>query len=251
MARVWILTHLAEGLERGVTNHAVTISGLDSNTIYYFQLESGQTRGTRAEGEAESADVLSFRTVAAGQSVHNEQPQVAENARQAGNVEGGRVKITNGPVIEAGDSNHLRIAWTTNIPGSTRVTYGPDVNNLTSLAERLGDREATPICIASEHKERSGSNLPAVFSGQVQKFHRRARSAPANTAHDSFSECGVPSKISCFSKARMRAVPPGGGADNSVTEAKPGADQELSALMAQQRDLSVLLRAREMNLRGK
>jgi acid phosphatase type 7 len=61
-SRVWYgkdknnLTHLAEGLERGVTNHAVTISGLDSNTIYYFQLESGQTRGTRAEGEAESAD---------------------------------------------------------------------------------------------------------------------------------------------------------------------------------------------------
>jgi hypothetical protein len=49
--------------------------------------------------------------------------------------ENGRVRITNGPVIEEADSNHARIAWTTNIQGSTRVQYGTDLGTMNKLAE--------------------------------------------------------------------------------------------------------------------
>src|SRR6266704_482180 len=115
-SRVWWskdknnLTHLAEGLE------------------------SGQTRGTKAENEAETPNVYSFTTTAPGQSKRNQTPQVAGAGTVAGNLENGKVQITNGPVIEAASGNSARIAWSTNIPGSTRVNYGTDINNMNQLA---------------------------------------------------------------------------------------------------------------------
>src|SRR5438034_5602117 len=69
-SRVWWskdknnLTHLAEGPESGQTSHRVEILNLEPNTTYYFTVESGQTRGTKAENEAETPNVYSFTTTA-------------------------------------------------------------------------------------------------------------------------------------------------------------------------------------------
>jgi hypothetical protein len=140
-SRVWWskdknnLTHLAEGPESGQTSHRVEILNLEPNTTYYFTVESGQTRGTKAENEAETPNVYSFTTTAPGQSKRNQTPQVAEAGTVAGNLENGKVQITNGPIIEAAFGNSARIAWSTNIPGSTRVNYGTDINNMNQLAE--------------------------------------------------------------------------------------------------------------------
>jgi len=140
-SRVWWskdknnLTHLAEGPESGQTSHRVEILNLEPNTTYYFTVESGQTRGTKAENEAETPNVYSFTTTAPGQSKRNQTPQVAEAGTVAGNLENGKVQITNGPIIEAAFGNSARIAWSTNIPGSTRVNYGTDINNMNELAE--------------------------------------------------------------------------------------------------------------------
>ncbi len=71
-SRVWWskdknnLTHLAEGPESGQTNHRVEILNLEPNATYYFTVESGQTRGTKAENEAETPNVYSFKTPAQG-----------------------------------------------------------------------------------------------------------------------------------------------------------------------------------------
>ena len=140
-SRVWWskdknnLTHLAEGPESGQTNHKVEILNLEPNATYYFTVESGQTRATKAENEAETPSVYSFTTVAPGQSKRDQNPQVAEGGAAAGNLENGKVQITNGPVIEAASGNSARVAWSTNIPGSTRVSYGTDINNMNQLAE--------------------------------------------------------------------------------------------------------------------
>src|ERR1700756_5415729 len=140
-SRVWWskdinnLTHLAEGPESGQTSHRVEILNLQPNTTYYFTVESGQTRGTKTENEAETPNVYSFTTTASGQSKRNQTPQGAAAAAVAGNLENGKVQITNGPVIEAASGNSARIAWSTNIPGSTRVNYGTDINNMNQLAE--------------------------------------------------------------------------------------------------------------------
>src|SRR5207247_8314585 len=91
--------------------------------------------GTKAENEAETPNVYSFTTTAPGQSKRNQTPQVAEAGTVAGNLENGKVQITNGPIIEAAFGNSARIAWSTNIPGSTRVNYGTDINNMNQLAE--------------------------------------------------------------------------------------------------------------------
>ena len=93
------LTHSAEAPDNGSKTHRVRIANLKPNTTYYFQVESSQRHGNR--GEAESAGVRSFKTTAPGaHPVHNQNAQLVENDRQAGDVEGGKVKITNGPVVE-------------------------------------------------------------------------------------------------------------------------------------------------------
>jgi Purple acid Phosphatase, N-terminal domain len=139
-SRVWYakdknnLTHVAESPENGSNTHRVRIDNLQPNTTYYFQVESSQARGNRGQGESEG--VLSFRTLSSGaQTVRNQRPVVAATDIQAGMQENGRVRITDGPVIEEADSNHARIAWTTNIQGSTRVQYGTDLGSMNKLAE--------------------------------------------------------------------------------------------------------------------
>src|SRR5256884_536202 len=139
-SRVWYatdknnLTHVAEAPENGSNTHRVRIDNLRPDTTYYFQVESAQSRGNRGQGESEG--VLSFRTLSSGaQTVHNQKPVVAATDAAAGMQENGKVRITNGPIIEEADGNHARIAWTTNIQGSTRVTYGTDMGNMSKLAE--------------------------------------------------------------------------------------------------------------------
>jgi purple acid phosphatase-like protein len=139
-SRVWYatdrnnLTHVAESPENGSNTHRVRIDNLRPNTTYYFQVESSQMRGNR--GQAESEGVLSFRTLSSGaQTVRNQRPVVAASDVAAGMQENGRVRLTNGPVIEEADSNHARIAWSTNIQGSSRVQYGTELGTMNKLAE--------------------------------------------------------------------------------------------------------------------
>jgi len=139
-SRVWYatdknnLTHVAESPENGTNTHRVRIDNLRPNTTYYFQVESSQRGGNRGQGESEG--VLSFRTLSPGaQTVRNQTPVVAATDVAAGMQENGKVRITNGPVIEEADSNHARIAWSTNIQGSTRVQYGTDLGTMNKLAE--------------------------------------------------------------------------------------------------------------------
>ncbi len=191
--RVWYgtdpnnLTRIAEAPFTGGT-HRVQIKGLQPNTTYYFQVESGQGRGG---SEAESQGVMSFKTVAQGQAaVHNQHPQVAEKG--LANEENGKVKITNGPVIERVDSNSATIAWSTNVKGSSRMNYGTDPNNLTELAEspwgagglthRVQIRNLKPgttYYFDVETGQAQGTGGAEVESGRVMSFTTPAAGAPA------------------------------------------------------------------------
>jgi phosphodiesterase/alkaline phosphatase D-like protein len=137
-SRVWYgkdannLTQQAESPYATGNNHRVQLKNLEPSTTYYFQVESA--RG-QAGPEAESPGVMSFKTPAQGQpTIHNQPAQVAQKG-PAGGEENGKVKITNGPVLEEITSNSAKIAWSTNLKGSSRVTYGTDANNLTQLGE--------------------------------------------------------------------------------------------------------------------
>ena len=107
-SRVWYatdknnLTHVAESPENGTNTHRVRIDNLRPNTTYYFQVESSQRGGNRGQGESEG--VLSFRTLSPGaQTVRNQTPVVAATDVAASMQENGKVRITNGPVIEEVD----------------------------------------------------------------------------------------------------------------------------------------------------
>lgn len=132
-SRVWYgtdknnLTQLAEAPFSSGNSHRVEIKNLQPNTTYYFQLES-----QRGVSEAEGQGVMSFHTPAQGQApISNQNAQLAEKEA----FETGKVKITNGPVLEQVTGNSATVAWSTNLKGSTRVNYGTDPNNLTQLAE--------------------------------------------------------------------------------------------------------------------
>ena len=45
------------------------------------------------------------------------------------------IRITNGPILEEVNGNAVVIAWTTDVPSSSRVWYSTDKNNLTHVAE--------------------------------------------------------------------------------------------------------------------
>ena len=137
-SRVWYgtdknnLTQFAESGYSSGNTHRVQLTNLTSGTTYYFEVESGQGRGTR--GEAESGGVLSFRTPGSGERpIRNQRPVLAQ--ADAGAAADATVKITNGPVVEAVTDNTATSAWSTNRRGSSRVTYGTDPNNLTQLGE--------------------------------------------------------------------------------------------------------------------
>ncbi len=92
----------------GLKDHVVALSNLSPDTTYYFRVLNARGE-VRASGQ--------FKT---------ESP----NSAQAG-----KVRITNGPVIEHIDQNSAIIAWSTNMRSSSIVHYGTDPNNLTQTAE--------------------------------------------------------------------------------------------------------------------
>ena len=135
-SRVWYgtekgnLTQIAEAPSSGTT-HRVPLTNLQPNTAYYFQVQSHQGQGGP---DTESRGILQFSTVAQGKPTIAKEPAGVTEQGLA-NEENGKVKITSGPTLELVDSNSATIAWSTNLKGSTRVTYGTDPNNLTQLAE--------------------------------------------------------------------------------------------------------------------
>jgi purple acid phosphatase-like protein len=50
-------------------------------------------------------------------------------------AQGRSVQITNGPMIESADDHSATIAWSTNVPSSSQIWYGSEINNLTQVAE--------------------------------------------------------------------------------------------------------------------
>jgi phosphodiesterase/alkaline phosphatase D-like protein len=120
-------TQMAESSYSSGDTHRVEIKNLQPNTTYYFRLES--QRGT---AEAQGPGVMSFHTPASGHApLTNQKAEVAEKE----SFETGRVKITAGPTLEEVTANSATVAWSTNLKGSARVTYGTDPNNLTQFAE--------------------------------------------------------------------------------------------------------------------
>ncbi len=196
-SRVWYgtdknnLTHLAEAPYSGGT-HRVQINGLKPNTTYYFQVESGQGRGG---SESESQGVLAFKTVAAGKPpVSNEKPMVAEKGQA--NEENGKVKITSGPTIQKVNANSAVVTWTTNVKGSSRVSYGTDANNLTQLAEAPWGsgglthtvtinnlKPNTTYYFQVETGQAQGTGGAEVDANKVMSFKTTAPGAPAQAAY--------------------------------------------------------------------
>ena len=104
----------------GSLTHRVTLKNLEPGKTYYYQVDSVQGQG--AAGNAMS-QVESFTTEGGTPS--------------AANTNGdNRFRITNGPVLErVGDTNAL-IAWSTNLPSSAVVKYGPNPSSLNQTAEQ-------------------------------------------------------------------------------------------------------------------
>jgi hypothetical protein len=80
--RVWYgdepddLTEIAEDDNKG-TEHRVRLQGLQPNSTYFFQVDSGQNNGP---AETKSPAVMSFKTIAPGQQpIHNRKAVIAQH----------------------------------------------------------------------------------------------------------------------------------------------------------------------------
>jgi purple acid phosphatase-like protein len=69
------LTQVAEDDNRG-TEHRVRLEGLQPNSTYFFQVDSGRSN---PRAETESPAVMSFKTIAPGQQpIHNRKAVIAQ-----------------------------------------------------------------------------------------------------------------------------------------------------------------------------
>ena len=117
----------------GGPNHTVTISGLQPNTTYFFQVTSGQAEGTGSQAVRE---IYQFRTkpsMGARGGVFGQTTQAQTSA--ASSQSGSQAQITNGPVVEGTTPTTAVIAWTTNVNSGTTIKYGTDPNSLSQTAE--------------------------------------------------------------------------------------------------------------------
>lgn len=115
--------------------HQVDLRNLQPNTTYYFRIDTGQ--GTAAAASADN--VNGFQTTALGANpVRNQQPfkgslQTAQNpatGQTASTPNFGNISVTRGPTIQYLDDTTAVIGWTTNVPASNTLYYGPDSANL-------------------------------------------------------------------------------------------------------------------------
>ena len=108
--------------------HRVEIKNLKPATAYYFQVESGQARGT---GTATKAEIKNFTTLTVEAAAQQKAQQTQQQAAAAS-----AVQITDGPRVEFVGDTAAVIAWTTNVPSSTVVRYGTDRNNLSQASQK-------------------------------------------------------------------------------------------------------------------
>lgn len=111
-------------------HHQVDLHNLQPNTTYYFRVDSGQ---------GAKSTLLGFQTAAVGAQVIKNQkpfegaqpsPTVAQNNSSNAANATGQISITSGPTIQYLDDTTAVISWTTNVPASNTLYYGPDRNNL-------------------------------------------------------------------------------------------------------------------------
>jgi len=129
------LNQIAEDGKSLSLRHQVDLRNLQPNTTYYFRIDTGQ--GTAAAASADA--VNGFQTTTLGSnparnqppfkgSVPNTQTTTSRGAPQTANF--GDIKVINGPTVQYLDDATAVISWTTNVPASNTIYYGPDRTNL-------------------------------------------------------------------------------------------------------------------------
>lgn len=129
------LNQISEDVRSQSLRHQINLRNLQPSTTYYFRIDTGQ--GTAA---AASTDGLNgFQTTALGANpIRNQQPfkGAVQNASNAGNsntaktANFGAISLTRDPAIQYLDDTTAVISWTTNVPASNTIYYGPDRTNL-------------------------------------------------------------------------------------------------------------------------
>jgi len=129
------LNQISEDAKSLSLRHQINLRNLQPNTTYYFRIDTGQ--GTAA---VSSADGLNgFQTTAmGGNPVRNQQPfkgslnppAQTPAGQTASTANFGNITVTRGPAIQYLDDSTAVISWTTNVPASNTLYYGPDRNNL-------------------------------------------------------------------------------------------------------------------------
>ena len=120
------LNQTAEAPWGGLT-HRATLKNLQPGTTYYFDVESGQAQGS---GTSTLSQVQSFTTKGT-----NPNPQAAPQSNPQSSNDNSSSQNWNYDLTASCQNitaNSFDVVWTTNQPGSSKVVYGLDANNMGS-----------------------------------------------------------------------------------------------------------------------
>lgn len=129
------LNQISEDSRSLSLRHQINLRNLQSNTTYYFRIDTGQ--GAQAAASADS--VNGFQTTSMGANpIRNQQPfkgslqnaQSNAGEQPAPTANFGNISVTRGPAIQYLDDTTAVISWTTNVPASNTLYYGTDRTNL-------------------------------------------------------------------------------------------------------------------------
>jgi hypothetical protein len=180
------LSQVAEGGKAFSMRHQVDLRNLQPNTTYFFRIDM-----PGADAQAGNAgDLRGFQTIAAGAApLRNQQPfnpsapAIANNAPDASAAQSpdfGKVTVVKGPTIQYLDDSSAVIFWTTNVPASNTIYYGPDRRNLLYTAGNFQSATDHRVHISNlkpsttyyfqldEGSSRIGSFQTVVVGGQPQ-----------------------------------------------------------------------------------
>ncbi|HKU23042.1 MAG TPA: fibronectin type III domain-containing protein [Terriglobales bacterium] len=159
----------------GGTTHRVYLHDLKPGTTYYYRVESTQALGT---GSQTLSGVEHFRTEGGAAAA-------APTAAKAADV-----KLTHGPVVEGTSAKGATIAWSTNVPASSILTYGTNPQSLNQTAEvrwgglthRVNLRNLQPgTTYYYEVKSTQAQGTGTQAASGVQTFRTKGATATAAT----------------------------------------------------------------------
>jgi hypothetical protein len=195
------LNQISEDAKSLSMHHQINLRNLQPSTTYYFRIDTGQGTATASASDG----VNGFQTTAPGANpARNQQPfkgsvKPVDNAvsgQSAPTANFGNITVTRGPGIQYLDDSTAVISWTTNVPASNTLYYGPDRSNMLYTGGDFKDATEHRIHLSNlkpntryyfqldEPSSQPISSFTTVIAGGQPQFDQQPATIASSTAQN-------------------------------------------------------------------